>query len=188
MFPDSQAEPPADFPAHSDNPYAPAVVQYDDAREFLDTYLPDLVGVMGFTWDVAQPLSTAYLAQCVVLTSEQFDTPDLKTRLRALSWELGDHVRAVNYLTPIRPVQIPEEPEGCDCGRDHHLEANALATFLECSVRGDNDLAVKVLDALWKDSGANEPREVMHVGASLLTHVIGSMVFARFHHDCSEHD
>jgi len=183
-YPDGQL--PADYPEHSVNPYAPVTEEFDTAREFLDTYLPDLVDILGFTWDAATALSSVYLAQCVVLASQQFAGPDMHTNLRALGWELSDHVRAVHYSSPIREVSVPDQAETCGCGIDHQLEANALATFLERSVEGDNGSAVKVLDALWRDTGATDPPEVLHVGASLLTHVVGAMVFARFHRDCFE--
>lgn len=180
----SEANTPGD---HSENPYAPAIVEFDQTREFVDDYLPRLVDVLGYTWQDAQELSTVYLAQCVVFMVEAFDAPNARTAIRALAWEVSDHVVAVNYSTPIRGVSVPEHREDCPCGQDHHLEANALATFLDCSVRGEQGRAVQVLDALWLDARCAQEGELLRVGANLLVHVIGSMVFARYHRACT-HD
>jgi hypothetical protein len=101
-----------------------------------------------------------------------------------VAWELADHVRVFNVVSPIREPSIPDEVERCRCGMDHKLEATALATFLERSIAGDNASAVRVLDALWEDTDADDSVAVLHVGASLLGHVVGGMVFAHLHSDC----
>lgn len=173
---------------HTPNPYAPECQDFEAVvRPFLVEYLPPLVSVLTFTWDVDGSLSGAYLAQCMVVVSHQFGSPDVKTDMRALAWELADHVRAFNAIYPLREPQIPEEVERCRCGMDHRLEATALATFLERAIAGDNVSAVKVLDALWQDMDAEVAEKALHVGSSLTGHVVGAMVFAHLHQDC-DHD
>lgn len=173
---------------HTPNPYAHRCQDFDTVvRPFLVEYLPPLVNVLTFTWDLEDGLSGAYLAQCMVLASNECGSLDVKTNMRALAWELADHVRAFNAISPLREPQIPEEAERCRCGMDHKLEATALAAFLERAIAGDNASSVKVLDALWRDMSADEPQEALHVGSSLLSHVVGGMVFARLHQDC-DHD
>lgn len=172
---------------HTDNPYASVCKDFDTiTRPFLDAYLPALVSVASFTWEADGSLTPAYLLQCVVLVSHQFDSPDTRTDMRALAWELSDHVRVSNGISPIRQPVMPERSERCGCGMDHHLEANALAAFLERSLAGDNRAAVRVLDALWRDMNATDPVDVIHVGASLLGHVVGGMIYAHLHRDCDE--
>ena len=188
MLPDDQAALPDGFPEHTENPYASVVANHETAREFLDSYLPDLVSVMTFTWDEGQPLATAYLAQVMALITEQFVAPDVWIAYRALAWELSDHVRAVSYLSLIRPVAASEEADECNCGRDHHLESNAVAAFLDCSVSGDNAGAVRVLDALWKDVPEGERQGMLRAAIGLLTHVVGAVIFSRLHHTCPDHD
>lgn len=174
----------ADEPTHTENPYQPALVHFDTARPFLDAYLPELVSTLSFTWDAGPGLSTVYLAQCVMLASHQFGGPDPATNLRAMAWELCDHVRALGAVVPLRQVAFPDGPDRCDCGVDHNLEAAALATFLERAVSKDNPSAVKVLDALWRDTQAETEDEILHVGSSLLTHVVGVMVYSHTHQGC----
>lgn len=182
MFPDESGL------YHTENPYGPACHEFDTvARPFLDAYLPALVSVLSFTWDAAGSLTPAYLLQCMMLVSNQFGAADIRTDMRAVAWELADHARALNATSPIREPQIPEKVEHCPCGMDHKLEATALATFLERSIAGDNASAVRVLDALLRDIRADGPLEVLHIGASLLGHVVGGMVFAHLHSDC-DHD
>lgn len=173
---------------HTPNPYASACEGFDGTvRPFVDAYLPPLVSVLTLTWDVEGSLSSSYLAQSLLVVSHQFGGPDAKTNMRALAWELADHVRVLNAISPMREPVIPEETERCDCGVDHRLEATATAAFMERAVAGDNAAAVRVLDAMWDDMGAHEGVAVLHVGSSLLGHVVGGMVFAHLHADCG-HD
>ena len=173
---------------HTENPYAPLCPEFEEmTRPFLDDYLPALVGVLSLTWDVDDSLAPAYLAQTMVMISRQFGAPDVRTDMRAVAWELADHVRAFNAASPIREPHIPDEPVHCRCGVDHALEAVALATFLERAIAGDNPSAVKVLDALWEDVGVEEFGKTLHVGTSLLGHIVGGMVFASLHADCDHH-
>jgi hypothetical protein len=170
---------------HTENPYGPLCLEFEEtARPFLDAYLPALVSVLSFTWDVEDSLAPAYLAQTVVLISHQFGSEDVRTDMRAVAWELADHARILNAISPIMEPHIPDEVERCRCGMDHKLEATALATFLERAIAGDNASAVKVLDALWEDMKVEDFGDTLHVGASLLGHVVGGMVFAHLHSDC----